>query len=192
MQQDKIDPKIYAATVYLAAVCDGAVSEDGTGFNKYDAVIGHSLSTKPFNTWSGRQVSLMYRVLRKYKNQLHTGGIDYDSITVPGLPEINPTVNHRSVEIEDNRIGNKFFMIRFPYDAFVVDSVRVLPNRKWDNDTKVWSVPVQLGTIEPVLQFALSHNFELSDTEVLKYNVLKKNINIEVLLIVFFEKTNSP
>lgn len=35
----------------LAGNCDGAVTLDGKGFNKYDAYVGHQLAQLPEDQW---------------------------------------------------------------------------------------------------------------------------------------------
>ena len=52
----------------LAARCDGAQAEDGTGFNKFDAPLGHQLAALPSLT--AKQAALARRIARKYRGQL--------------------------------------------------------------------------------------------------------------------------
>lgn len=55
---------------------------------------------------------------------------------------------------------NKFyFAISFEYDPNLVEAVKSLPARKWNNETKVWGVPSQYE--KEVLEFAKLHRFYL-------------------------------
>lgn len=56
---------------YLAACCDGARSQDGSGFNKIDTYIGKSLASS--YSLSAKQAVLGKRLTTKYKRQLPEG-----------------------------------------------------------------------------------------------------------------------
>ena len=74
---------IVEAAERLLSVCDGAVDEDGQGFNKPDSLrvrkllSGYSLDATDLKDLHTR--------LRKYKSQLSGWGIDYDALPVPPL-----------------------------------------------------------------------------------------------------------
>lgn len=67
----------------------------------------------------------------------------------------------RNGEISKVKYGdNKFyFAISFEYDPNLVEAVKSLPGRKWNNETKVWGVPSQYET--EVLNFAKQYRFFL-------------------------------
>ncbi|MBA3985220.1 MAG: hypothetical protein H0X63_01240, partial [Flavobacteriales bacterium] len=67
----------------------------------------------------------------------------------------------RNGEISQVKYGdNKFyFAITFEYDPQIVEAVKSLPGRKWNNDTKIWGVPSQHET--EVLNFAKEQRFFL-------------------------------
>ena len=69
---------------------------------------------------------------------------------------------NRNGEISKAKYGdNKFYYaISFEYDANLVEAVKSLPGRKWNNETKVWGVPSQYET--EVLNFAKEHRFFLN------------------------------
>jgi SWI/SNF-related matrix-associated actin-dependent regulator 1 of chromatin subfamily A len=80
--EDKRKAALFAMQV-LAARCDGAVTEDGAGFNKIDSPIGKKLAA--LETLSDGQVWLATNFARKYKKQLH------DNVLVPlGLADGRP------------------------------------------------------------------------------------------------------
>ncbi len=68
----------------------------------------------------------------------------------------------RNGEISKVKFGdNKFyFAITFEYDPDIVEAVKSLPGRKWNNETKVWGVPSQYET--EVLNFAKEKRFFLN------------------------------
>jgi len=67
----------------------------------------------------------------------------------------------RNGEISKVKYGdNKFYYaITFEYDLNLVEAIKTLPGRKWNNETKVWGIPSQYET--EVLNFAKEHRFFL-------------------------------
>lgn len=72
----------------------------------------------------------------------------------------------------DRRVSLRgaLLVLTFPYDIGVVNAVRALPGRTWDDAHKEWTVPVSL--VRPVRAFAAEHHFHvepevaaLEDTE---------------------------
>jgi SWI/SNF-related matrix-associated actin-dependent regulator 1 of chromatin subfamily A len=60
--------RIHQALRTLAGMCDGAVQEDGAGFNKFDAAFGHDLAGH--ESLSHRQALAARKMLRKYSRQI--------------------------------------------------------------------------------------------------------------------------
>lgn len=58
---------------YLAIRCDGALKEDGQGFNRHDSRFGKELAARPFLTMN--QALAAKRMLIKYQGQLAAGGL---------------------------------------------------------------------------------------------------------------------
>lgn len=69
----------------LLNVCDGAVSKDGSGYNKFDADFVRSVFRSEHITV--KQENTLYRLLIKYRKQLLEMGIDYNSIAAPIIHE---------------------------------------------------------------------------------------------------------
>lgn len=65
------------ALIYLAGRCDGAIKQDGQGFNGRDTEFGHSLADQILRgrTLSPKQRSAAERMVKTYKKQLEKGGI---------------------------------------------------------------------------------------------------------------------
>ena len=61
------------------------------------------------------------------------------------------------VQYGDNKF---YFAISFEYVPDLVEAVKSLPGRKWNNETKVWGVPSQYE--KEVLEFAKVHRFFLA------------------------------
>jgi SWI/SNF-related matrix-associated actin-dependent regulator 1 of chromatin subfamily A len=76
-------PTIQQAVRAIAGRCDGAVTDDGMGFNGRDTSFGRSLARLPSDDWSERQLAAAHRMLRTYRTQLAGVGIEYDAIRAP-------------------------------------------------------------------------------------------------------------
>jgi SWI/SNF-related matrix-associated actin-dependent regulator 1 of chromatin subfamily A len=59
---------IHQALRTLAGMCDGAQTEDGAGFNKFDTAFGHDLAGR--ESLSPRQALAARKMLRKYSRQI--------------------------------------------------------------------------------------------------------------------------
>ena len=65
------------ALIFLAGRCDGAIKQDGQGFNGRDTEFGHSLADQILRgrTLSPKQRSSAERMVKTYRKQLENGGI---------------------------------------------------------------------------------------------------------------------
>jgi len=82
---------IINAAQTLASVCDGAISDDGQGYNGRDAPFVHSVLGQEFPP-TPKQITAIYKILRTYKVQLSGMGIEYDDLELDsGKPEILKT-----------------------------------------------------------------------------------------------------
>ena len=52
----------------LAGICDGAVTRDCAGFNKFDSEFGKSLAGR--SVWTVKQIHAAHKMCRKYKRQI--------------------------------------------------------------------------------------------------------------------------
>jgi len=155
---------LYRSVLILAGQCDGAHSRDNTGFNRYDAALGHSLAAVSFESWTPGQTRAAWKMLRKYRGQLANAGIDYDAIPEPPKPPDRisiekprsqpASVNQKTVSIDTNQI-----LIRFPYDPGLVEAVKEIPGRKWEPERKVWTVPITTGALAKLKEFIGRYGF---------------------------------
>lgn len=67
MTDDRVEA-VHEGLRVLAGMCDGAVTLDGTGFNKIDTNIGHQLAER--ERISERQAAMGVGILLKYEKQL--------------------------------------------------------------------------------------------------------------------------
>ena len=121
----------------LAGNCDGAVTLDGKGFNKYDAYVGHQLAQLPEDQWQPKDYVLAYHLLTHYKGQLTEAGI-----TLPSLEEVKALLPKKQsqqrplVTVED---GELVFYSRFQDREFIK---KQFPKRlRWDSTKKAWRLP---------------------------------------------------
>jgi len=74
------------ACARLSAVCDGAVTEDGLGFNKPDQGFGKHISLVDPGEWDVEACHVVREMLAKYRQQLSGYGVDVDA-----LPRVETT-----------------------------------------------------------------------------------------------------
>jgi SNF2 family DNA or RNA helicase len=147
--------EILTAVKAIASRCDGAVAEDGVGFNGIDARFGHSLAKR--SSLTAKQERAAHLMLRKYRGQLLDLGIDFDELEVPEDTTVH-AYDSRRIERFVDRIE-----FLFEYNADVIAAVKMIPGRKWDPKTKRWSSPINAETLEMAARLAQIHSFALSD-----------------------------
>ena len=160
--------EIKKAIDFLAGRCDYAQSRDGVGFNGTDTKFGHVLADTELSRWSPKMIFIAYKMLKKYKNQLLEGGIEFDKIPEPPDPETLPEdkkyPNRKPKVVTPKKIttvGDKFH-ITFPYDPSTVLLVKQLAKRKFDRDAKLWIANQDLANVEGI--YALINNgFEVDE-----------------------------
>lgn len=140
--------QIETAVLTLARRCDGARTEDGIGYNRYDAPWGARAADK---IAAGQPLDLTaaLRVVSKYRKQLERAGLELPDADV--LRETLATATPAPVAAAPSGVtitpaGGKMLAlqtlaIRFPYDAELVATARALPGRRFDGATKAWIVP---------------------------------------------------
>lgn len=160
---------LHRAVCALAGMCDGAYRQDGAGFNKFDSDFGKSLSTRPWSIWTPAQKRAAWKMLKKYKEQLGGVGIDYDLIPEPEQvasalvsadppKPSEPVFSGRKISIIGEQVT-----IEFPFDADLVEQVKLIPGRSWRPAQKHWVVPLNASTLEPLKQFAQTNHFAGDD-----------------------------
>jgi len=225
------DQLLARAMQIIGGNCDGAVEQDGVGFNGPDSKSGKAIAATPPEAWSAGVQRTAYEMLKKYRSQLAAAGVDYDAIPEP--PQVNAT-GLRAIDVRSGKVlvflpyGDPAYpktalgavwnrdlrgwqvavskygsvlewarrnevpvsdraraileatpkpskpdysghvvverneiVIRFDYNPMLVDAVRSIPGRKWDNDDKSWRVPKD--TVSIVRKLASDYNLFLTD-----------------------------
>lgn len=65
---------------YLAARCDGAVSQDGMGFNGHDTKFGRRVAAMNLDEWTPEIIADVSSILPTYSKQLAAGGIKVNEL----------------------------------------------------------------------------------------------------------------
>lgn len=168
-----IDP-IRHAVGAIAAVCDGAQSDDGQGFDGQDAKFGARLVQLPAGQWTPEMARAAWEMLHKYRRQLDGFGIDVGALPEPDdAPEFklrwarqDARLRLKDRERADKRLveldadGGRF-VISFPYDAALVELVRGFPGRTYNGQDKANRVP--LTSARHVRRLVDEHGFRATD-----------------------------
>lgn len=78
---------LHRAVSALASNCDGAVTQDGVGFNGHDTKFGKRAAVIPVDAWTPELAAEVSRMLPTYRNQLLGYGIDLDDIELANVPD---------------------------------------------------------------------------------------------------------
>lgn len=137
-------PALAAAIHALADACDGAVTEDGVGFNGGDTAFGRSLAAqiKDGRALTANQARAAGKMLVKYAAQLAAQGIairdvttDAAAIEAAAEKRASPArVVHAALDAAGSRIE-----VRAPFS--MKDAIKALPGARWNPTAKVWTLP---------------------------------------------------
>lgn len=135
-------PSVEDAVRRIAARCDGAVTDDGVGFNGHDTHFGRRLAALPDDAWTAAMRYEAWKMLRTYKGQLATCGVDYDEIPAPD-PVIGDGRNdarmvyrrHHPAEEVSRTVrlrGDRYvFVLGRPQAEGLYEALRGIPGAKW-------------------------------------------------------------
>lgn len=175
MVADAIVSDLRRAVETLAGVCDGASTQDGQGFNRFDSEFGHSLARA--NNWTPKQARAAWKMTRKYRRQLEAVGIDWNAIPAPPRPE---AVERIAAEAAEKRTPQPFVIVERVGEAvtvrFDVDEIqhrgmkigvqlsslsgalksRCPTNRRFDRETGLWTVETTVENLEGLIAFVES------------------------------------
>lgn len=164
---------ILQAARSLAGVCDGASARDSVGYNGVDSSLMKDLACRENHT--DRQLRLMWHVLRKYRKQLSSYGIEYDAMVPPLMLPLDqggqfvPQVRRVKIEWVDTRYGRRIAIV-FAYDQQLVEVARKLEKRWFDGERKCWLIPDDvdaldsamgaLEAVEPQIELEIDQNLK--------------------------------
>ena len=143
-----MNPMLERAVQMIAGRCDGAVTEDGIGFNGRDASFGKSLASQPESEWSPKQRSFAHKMMRTYRVQLLSMGLNYDQIPVPDdLDEIyrqkDAAQAVAAAQPKQLILSGADAELWFPYDPKVIARVKGITGRRYRPKPKPhWTVPL--------------------------------------------------
>lgn len=160
----------------LLSVCDGAVDDDGMGFNGFDSGFARDLNSK--RDWTYKQEKAAYKMLRKYRKQLSSFGIDYDNLKFENEKEDKSKKELKKVDYK----GDGFVSIKFDYKKEYVESVKNIDGRSYDSSNKQWIVPINSTTIPQIRSFVAMYKFEVTDKAVEEINNRKDKKDKEISL----------
>lgn len=145
---------LHRAVTSLAAVCDGAHSEDGRGFNGTDAGFGKQLAQTPIEAWTDDTARAAWEMIRKYRHQLDGFGINYDDIPEPHGEAVRQL---RVIDAADGR-----YIFRFTYDEGLIAQLKhTVRGVRWNPEGKHWWAPTSLK--DAVEVFASNWEFAWTD-----------------------------
>jgi Intein splicing domain/LAGLIDADG-like domain len=79
-----------------------------------------------------------------------------DAVEILSGLEPSRIPNPRQITLTDDESS---FVVMFPYRPAVVFDVKLLPLRKFDEESKHWIVPVSTQNLQPLIEFARKHSF---------------------------------
>ena len=138
----------------LAGQCDGAVQQDGVGFNGPDSRFGKQLASVAPETWGTETQWAAYEMLAKYKAQLASAGIDYEAIVPPTDTGKKPMKVVRAVDIQQGKV---FVFLPYGDPAYPKGPLKAF----WNREAKGWQVPAAKHGL--VLSWAEQNHVPVSD-----------------------------
>lgn len=143
-------PTVEAALLFMARRCDGAVQDDGIGFNGADTHFGHSLAERVANggTLTIKQQRAALRMLRKYQGQLRQAGIEWSELSVPELdaPTAEGTRRLEAARADAPRLTVVADRIQAKTPFRLKDLCKEVPGARWNPQAKAWTYPAGPGS----------------------------------------------
>ena len=175
---------LHGALGGISSVCDYAQRNDAQGFNAADTWLGHVLAQMPAGLWSDDAALAAWDMLRKYRGQLASAGIDYDQLPRPaGADELEAGRREEARERARQRArehagqwrdqqyrqahtylrcdgDGEQVTLAFPYDPGLVDACRTVPGRRYDDAAKANVFP--FTSLPAVIELADAHGIEVT------------------------------
>jgi len=98
-----------------------------------------------------------YKMLRKYRKQLQSFGIDYDRIPVPKEETAKAQPFRCMSRYEDT------ILVQFDYDPELVEEIKTFPRqtRRYDSQTKTWKISPKFDIVEHLIDYAVQYDFDV-------------------------------
>ena len=153
--------QMHQALQALARQCDYASTLDGEGFSAFDADWGHKMADSDPISWDAATAMRVWTLCHKYRKQLAGMGVDVDTMKPTEGDTCWKDPEASTLKLSPD---SKLIQIVFPYDKALVASIRCLPDREWDRDARLWTVPVRDDAVRLLLRLIQSHReFEVDD-----------------------------
>lgn len=151
---------VYAGIQAVAANCDGAVTEDGVGFNGQDTKFGKRIASVPFDMWTDDVKVEAARIALTYKAQI----LSYIGVDMFELAVVKEATGHstnrqarddargyeratrRQVRVRDIDV----VVFDFPFDGALKDALKAAGRVQWNPEDKTWEIARQALTPELV------------------------------------------
>lgn len=174
---------VYLGVRYLANVCDGAQQNDGQGYNRLHAGLGHDLAMMPINQWSPRQYYAARKMLETYKKRQlaflweHMPPLppeppkdadvarkqeSYEEYKRRTDPTWEPPKQYREVGFAMKN-GTPVLLLRQNFDEQLIEGIKALPQRRYDTATQSWYVPLQVDSLEQLVDFAVTNGYDIDE-----------------------------
>ena len=177
---------VYQGICAVAAHCDGALSDDGVGFNGQDTHFGRRIASVPFDQWTddvkveAARIALTYKVQIESYTGIQVGDLDVvrearelgtnhaarnDARTYEKRQQGLAYVTERkAVKLADGRLALSWN--RKDPDCFgaLLEAVKALPGRRWTG--QVNEVDFTPEAVDFIEKFALSVDFDLDTAKV--------------------------
>jgi len=129
---------LYNCQTQEEKISHGTSEENGMGFNAFDADIMSSISE--FYLSKGRlsekQLHHVRRTIKKYQQQINFMGPAPLEIKITKAKSKTPP--KRIISLFGDQIK-----ITFPFDRAIMDQVKTISGRKWNQESKFWSCPLR-------------------------------------------------
>ncbi len=155
-------PELMEAIAKLRSVCDGARSNDNQGFMSAHARKGKEFAAR--SEWTYKMACEAHTMLGRYRNtQLPTFGIVYAELPSPVRSDQDvtwrPMTNEERVAafpakkvVGSLEVVAGQFVTRFPYEPSLVDKVRGMKGRTWNQPTpRAWTIDATFGNVTILL-----------------------------------------
>lgn len=145
---------VYAGIAAVASNCDGAVTEDGVGFNGQDTKFGKRIAAVPFEAWTDDVKLEAARIANTYQKQI----LSYLGVEIQLLPVVREAMGkdtNRQARDDARDFERRAFHatvsddgaaleFRFKYSPVLSDELKAhTQGARWEPlPIKAWSVPI--------------------------------------------------
>jgi hypothetical protein len=146
---------VYNGITAVASRCDGAVTEDGVGFNGQDTHFGRRIASVPFSEWTPDVKIEAARIANRYQTQIEA----YTGIAVTELPvvqaakelktltsarndargyeNVGKKAERKATRLNDGRLALRWNSKDPDCFGALLTAVKALPGRRWTGSENV-------------------------------------------------------